>query len=1303
MIQIDSLKSQEATHTPLLLFECTLADGTIERWCTHRVRAAGHEYEPRILRHSGFEMRLGAEDGLDHGSRLTLILANTDARISQLDSTIGWRGARLRVRFGFFDLDTAEPVSELAGVFLGVANPVEELTEREARLSFLNRLSLQRLHVPPVRIQARCPWRFPQTRAEREEAVEGGAAGRYSPFYRCGYSPDVDGGRGNLDGTQPFDHCGYTREDCQARGMFDEDANGRKTARFGGFAFLPSTVLVRPHGSRESHWSEPVDGRGRPNDAVPLVYGTAWIQAPVVFARDDGNLTHCEVLLALGPIEGVRKVIANGVEIPQADDQKDMSGTGWYRLLSTGAREGAFNRGFLDSNGLPQGDPHGSLACLALVLPNQIVEKGRLPRVEVLIDGMKLPRYNADGTIVDVAFTRNPAWVLLDLLRMSGWQADEIDFTSFWRAAQYCDEFIPQRAPGGVETVGPRFEINLALTRRRSLSEVVRGIRTAAALMITLDADGRLSVRPESTLQREEPVKRPSSNASSPIQGGWPAYEFGDGAGGVTGILRRRDGGSTFRIYRRSTAEAPNRLTAEFADAFRDYATETLALTDYQDAQLQGCEVSAALGALGLPHFDQAARVLRLNLEKNIEGNLFIEFETTMRAFGLRPGDLITVTHRREGLQRSLFRILKLVAGLNFQTVKIVAQKHEDRWYEIAAGEEPGDYGDPSWNAGIPMSLAGRIADAVGREEFEVEELGEADGGLAEVAIRFTPPPRPAAGAPRPPSVSLVPRIRSGEGSLAGGKSYYYALTSVDGAGRESRPSFIVEAHLPGGSTGYAVELTGIRCGREAVLLRVYRGDSPARLRRIATDVPITSSFADTGLSSEILPPPDPNYDHARFQWRYELLPITQADLFGASTIGNRGLRLLSDEYRGRTVRIVGGKGAGQERRIEGNSEQEFRVNPPWSVPPDASSEFVIAEAGWRAAGISRSDEIRFFVPSGSGTTIQFIGLAVSANGIESAESESLLGRYELALGGGVDRDVPPKPVFGLASASDGGFFVGGIGFSTLENTRTISTGTLTVHYWNELESPSQWRLTDSLEPDQTVFRVSPSLSVTRGDLVQVGSELVRILEVLVGGTEFLVERGVHDTPVELHLSGEIAFPLKRHVTVLAFQKGFFGSSASGNYNHRVDLPWARIAAAEFYVTNELGSSPTAYEAFTVTAEGGLRTMSGGQYTIQYEGQLAVTGNIAPPLVVERTRAVRDVQAVVQQAPVGQAVVVRILRNGEPYVDLTIPPGQYVSEAVSCFGKSPLLEGSLIQAAILSVGTAPGTFPGRDLTITLRL
>jgi hypothetical protein len=1301
-MQIADLKGLEATQTPLLLFECWLPDGTEERWCTHRVTAEGKEYEPRVLAHSGFEFRLGAEEGLDHGSRLTLTLANVDGRISQIDNTTGWRGARLRVRFGFFDLASGSPASNVTAVFAGIANPIEELTEKDARLSFVNRLSLARLQAPQLRIQSRCPWRFPGSPEERNEAADGGGAGRYSPFYRCGYSPDVEDGRGNLNGLEPFTSCGYTREDCRQRGMFDRDSAGRATARFGGFAFLPAGVLVRAHGAREREWSEPLDGRARQNDAVPLVYGTAWIEAPVIFARNDGNLTHCEVLVGLGPIEGVRKVIANGVEIPQAADGQDMTGSGWYRVLSHGERQGAFNTDFSDGQQAPLGDPHGSLACLALVVPNQIVERGRLPKVEVLVDGLKLPRYGAQGLLVDEAFTRNPAWVLLDLFRAAGWQLSEIDLSSFFQTAQYCDEFITLTGPGGEQFEGPRYEVNLALARRRSLSEVVRGIRTAAGLMISLDAAGRLHLRPETMIRRQHAQKGVYSNASQPVSDGWPAYEFGDGSNGTSGILRRRNGESTFRIYRRSSGELPNRLTAEFADAFRNYAPDVLSLVDFEDSRLQGCEISAPLGALGLPHFDQAARVLRLNLEKNLRGNQYVEFETSVQAFGLRPGDIIAITHRKEGFSRTLFRVLKITAGLNFESARITAQRHEDAWYERAAGEKPAGESGGLRHGGIPHSLAGQRVTG-GTEEYGIEELGGVGEGSLEMSVRFTVPEKPGLSSPPPPIVSLTPEIQSGTGTLTGGRTLYYALTAVDGDGRESACSFLVEARLPGGTEAYTVGLVGIRLSADAAGMRVYRGESPSRLRRIAEALPVEGKFYDPGFEASVIPPPDPNFDHARFQWRFEYVPPTSADIYGATAIGNASLGLQPNEYKGAAVRIMRGRGAGQERVITGHSNTTIQVAPPWRVPPDSSSVFAIAESGWKPAGITRSEEIRFVVPAGYGSAIQVLGLAVSSRGTESPENEALVGRHELGVSGAGDSDVPPMPSFGLAAPGQGSFVVSGIGFPSLTNTRSIRTGTLTVHYWDELESPCPWRLAEELGEAGVIARLASSAPVQQGDLLQIERELVRVLEVREGGLELLIDRGVHETANVPHAAATRVYPLRRLTSVMAFSKGLFGSPASGSYSRRIELPNARIAAAEFFVTNDRGASPTAFSTFTMTEDSGLRTMSGGQYTFQYDGELAVMDSVSPPLVVETTRAVRDLLARVDRAPQGSPAVVRVLVDGEEYGELVIPPGEVEAVPVSCFDRPPLREGSIVSISVVSVATGQNSYPGKGLTVTLRL
>src|SRR5207245_5731350 len=90
-------------------------------------------------------------------------------------------------------------------------------------------------------------------------------------------------------------------------------------------------------------------------------------------------------------------------------------------------RTGGFNGDFSDSSGTPLGDPYGSMAFLSVVVPNRINDGRSLPSVKVLTQGMKLPVYGEDGTPAGLQFSSNPAWVLMDVLRRSGWLLAELD------------------------------------------------------------------------------------------------------------------------------------------------------------------------------------------------------------------------------------------------------------------------------------------------------------------------------------------------------------------------------------------------------------------------------------------------------------------------------------------------------------------------------------------------------------------------------------------------------------------------------------------------------------------------------------------------------------------------------------------------------------------------------------------------------------------------------------------------------------------------------------------------------------
>src|SRR5437667_11245108 len=93
MTTIPVLKERPLAETPLLLFDVTFSDGAVARWSTHGVSYGGHAYEARVLRHNFFEIQAMSEQGIDQIPRLTLMLANADSQMSQLESNRGFKGA----------------------------------------------------------------------------------------------------------------------------------------------------------------------------------------------------------------------------------------------------------------------------------------------------------------------------------------------------------------------------------------------------------------------------------------------------------------------------------------------------------------------------------------------------------------------------------------------------------------------------------------------------------------------------------------------------------------------------------------------------------------------------------------------------------------------------------------------------------------------------------------------------------------------------------------------------------------------------------------------------------------------------------------------------------------------------------------------------------------------------------------------------------------------------------------------------------------------------------------------------------
>ncbi len=1312
MLTINQAKQQKETDTPLLFFECTLPSGDVERWCTHNTSLNGQAYSARVLKHNLFDLQLSADDAMDGMSQLSIVLANADSALSELNTAISFKGSQLTVCFAFVDLTKLINTTESTVLFRGIASDPDEITENSFKVSFLNKLSLQRIPLPDVRIQRTCPWNFPVTFDQRQEAKDGGANGSFSRFYRCGYSADVPGGTGNLNGGQAFTSCDKSRGQCEQRGMFDKDATGNLTRHFGGFEFVPSAVNVRTAGDKTSHLSPLLSNSAKYNDSVPIVYGIGWLKAPIIFARNDGNLTHMEVLAGVGPITGILKVVVNDVEIPQASPGMDMTSTGWYSVITPGTRAGNFNLEFSDANGNPLGDPYGSLAVLAVVVPNRISSGSSLPNVEVLLQGMQVGSYDTGGVFQGSQYSNNPAWVLLDILFRCGWSTGELNLLSFAVSAAFCDAVINTRDLNGNLIQVPRYECNLVLTKRQSAATVIRGVRTASSLMLRYGANGLLELQPETTLAAQQSTLPDGGNSVAPLTNGWPAYEFSDSSPAFSGIMRNADGSSSVRLLSRTIAETSNRLSVEFQDKTNEYQQDSLSIADSEDSALIGYEISSQSTALGISNFNQAARVLLRQLDKSTKGNLFVEFQTSFRALKIRPGDIIALTYLKEGFERTPFRVVKLSPSMNFQQVTILAQIHNDDWYSddpsmiAGAGRQPGS------QVLTPRPLIGLIAHNASGGAFEYfdfkleESIRTLNDGTAtdRITVSFAQPRKPNAKATSIPLLSLAAQFQPTGGSLLGETTYYYAISALDSQGQEGPLSFTVPALIPEGTNTNCVSITGISLPAYAGSFNVYRGVSPQMLYCIGTGLHPSSSFTDNGLVNLPIGPPDGSFDHVNMYYRFEYSSLFQATGSSVNTITCLDMGATFLAYASMIVRITDGLGAGQERLISSNDSTSLTVTPPWSIVPDLTSEFVICEPSWRFAAVSSGSPVQFEIAYQAGTVIQISGRAANVYNQEGAPDLCPLTR--LALGGNqADFGVPAIPVFSLDAPGGGGLTLSQVGFTDLANTASISSGTLQLFYWNELANANAYQIVSATDASTPTIPLSQALTVQVGDFIQIGTEVMGITSVGASTTTLSVVRGVGGSIAINHSAGEAVLKLDTKVIVVPFASSFFENKAYINFLHTFSLPDTRVSTAEFFVTNSFGNSQVQQLCFTDVENRGLRTLSGGQFSLQLGGYLATQQNVAPPLLIEAPHAVRDIRASLNQAASGYDTSITLLQNGAEYCSFTIPSGSSNSDLLNGVNLSPLAGESVItlNVALKPVSAASPLSPGRDLTVTIRL
>ena len=347
----------------------------------------------------------------------------------------------------------------------------------------------------------------------------------------------------------------------------------------------------------------------------------------------------------------------------------------------------------------------------------------------------------------------------------------------------------------------------------------------------------------------------------------------------------------------------------------------------------------------------------------------------------------------------------------------------------------------------------GSVIDANGNPEFGVVESDTtaSDGSIeVDVSLSFVPPATIAANGPGTPLVDIAPQLSTG-GTLTAGKRSTMLCQASIASGNEGPLSFIVRASVLADSSSVAA-LRSEFCVRYHDLQRLPRGH--------AVESVSDHDQSDFGRSVHRHRLGNTAHRSARPVFRsrelllaIEQLPETAATIHSASTIGNSTLQMDVNSYRGMTLRITRGTGAGQEAAILSNTATTLTVSPAWVFAPDASSYFTVAESAWHFGAVANSSPVQFEIPNMAGDVVQLTGRSANANDVESPAGLAIVTRWQIGGSGGADTDVPAAPGFALNPGNSGGTVeLSSVFFSDLSNTASISAGTLSLYYWDELQ-----------------------------------------------------------------------------------------------------------------------------------------------------------------------------------------------------------------------------------------------------------
>ncbi len=768
-------------YQPLLLASFTFADGSVLRASTHPLNTAeggnqyaGNDYVARLQSQDIQQLQARSQEGIDRISDVTLHLYNADQSIFsayEMASGKGFKGAKLQLAIVLSDIDpdTGNYVftndSPAPVKFSGICDaPQVEQGGGTITVRATTSHNLSRVDFPIIHVQQRCPWVFPRNAAERLA----GGTDMSDWRWNCGYDPDQSGTdpeiggdckRGNTttagatdpqgnviaDGSGIFISCGYTKQDCIARGMYSADSSARVTGRFGGFQWATSSA------SRESQSRSYGQGKdvtvfsGRNdsiyNRSVPMLYGSQWIKAPIVCnVLGDGNSTRMEVVICVGNIgtSGIWTVLVNGVIVPPIESAHDKKLMRWnfadavtYTSSHTGSRNGlaTADAGY-DSNG----DPYGGYAMIEIVVYSELAQSNSVPDVRILCNGPKVKTPNTSNPTDQASWpyvvTTLPPWQLADALVWANYTYADFDLAQWITEANYCGGTVSYIDPFGNSKTHNRFICQFSLEERRKANEVIQAVlRGFNGQLVPNSETGLLQLFIRKTLadQQSSPVAGSNYNtaiaslhADNTTGNGYVAYLIDESV-----IQSDGRGGMKMRgPYTLPSAQCPNTVNFPFQDEENVYSDDSISVVDPEDVARAagyaagGAQIGAGFPVLGVSNFDQGIRQANVILAESLRGNrwgdtrgaYFWDIEVTSRCEHLRVGHIVLFRFQAQALRPAiqlesppgtpimgiLARVESIKPTTNYERMTLTIRWHEDEWYTDLYGQQSAQlYSDP--------------------------------------------------------------------------------------------------------------------------------------------------------------------------------------------------------------------------------------------------------------------------------------------------------------------------------------------------------------------------------------------------------------------------------------------------------------------------------------------------------------------------------------------------------------------------------------------------------------------------------